>query len=101
MINKRDAEDSAKVTVYIDPDLAEIIPGFLENRRRDVQILQTALRQNDMETIRVVGHRMKGDGGGYGFNKTRAIGEKLEDAAARQCPAGLQRESLELADFVS
>jgi hypothetical protein len=43
MINKRERKALAKVTVYIDPDLADIIPGFLENRRRDVQILQTAL----------------------------------------------------------
>lgn len=101
MINKRDPEGSAKVTVYIDPDLAEIVPGFLENRRRDVQILQTALQQNDLETIRVVGHRMKGDGGGYGFNTISAIGETLELAAVRQDRPAIERLTLELNDFLT
>ena len=101
MINKRDAEDSVKVTVYIDPDLAEIVPGFLENRRRDVQILQTALRQNDIETIRVVGHRMKGDGGGYGFNTISVIGETLELAAVQQDRPAIERLILELNDFLT
>jgi len=101
MINKRDPEGSAKVTVYIDPDLAEIVPGFLENRRRDVQILQTALQQNDLETIRVVGHRMKGDGGGYGFNTISVIGETLELAAVRQDRPAIERLTLELNDFLT
>ena len=101
MINKRDPEGSAKVTVYIDPDLAEIVPGFLENRRCDVQILQTALQQNDLETIRVVGHRMKGDGGGYGFNTISVIGETLELAAVRQDRPAIERLTLELNDFLT
>jgi len=101
MINKRERKALAKVTVYIDPDLADIIPGFLENRRRDVQILQTALRQNDLETIRVVGHRMKGDGGGYGFNRISAIGEALELATVRQDRPAIERLILELNDFLT
>ena len=56
------------ISVYIEPGLEEIVPGFLENRRRDVQTLETALQQHDLNTIRVIGHRMKGDGGGYGFD---------------------------------
>ena len=53
------------IMVYIDQGLEDIVPGFLENRRRDVQTLETALQQNDLKTICVIGHRMKGDGGGY------------------------------------
>ena len=38
----RNAEDA--IPVHIDQDLEGIVPGFLENRRRDVQTLETALR---------------------------------------------------------
>ena len=62
------ANNANALTLHIDPGLEEIVPGFLENRRRDVQTLETALQQNDLNTIRVIGHRMKGDGGGYGFD---------------------------------
>jgi HPt (histidine-containing phosphotransfer) domain-containing protein len=101
MINKQDTEAPAKVTVYIDPDLAEIVPGFLENRRRDVQFLQTALQQDDLTTIRVLGHRMKGDGGGYGFDTISAIGEALELAAVQQDRLTIERQTSELNDFLT
>ena len=72
------------ITVHIDPDLEDIVPGFLENRRRDVQTLETALHQNDLKTIHVIGHRMKGDGGGYGFDAISMLGAALEQAATRE-----------------
>lgn len=101
MTNKHGTETTAKVTVYIDPDLAEIVPGFLENRRRDVQFLQTALQHNELKTIRVLGHRMKGDGGGYGFDTISAIGEALELAAAQQDRLTIERETSKLSDFLN
>jgi HPt (histidine-containing phosphotransfer) domain-containing protein len=101
MSNKHGTQASAKVTVYIDPDLAEIIPGFLGNRRRDVQFLQTALQQNDFNTIRVLGHRMKGDGGGYGFDAISTIGEALELAAVRQDRQAIEQRTSELDDYLT
>ncbi len=101
MINKHGTETPATVTVYIDPDLADIVPGFLENRRRDVQFLQTALQQNDLKTIRVLGHRMKGDGGGYGFDTISTIGEALELAAVRQDRDAIEHRTSELNDFLT
>jgi len=101
MSHTNNTEVPGKVTVYIDPDLAEIIPGFLENRRRDVQSLQKALQQNDLKTIRVLGHRMKGDGGGYGFERISAIGEALEQAAVRQDRQAIEHRTSELDDYLT
>ena len=89
------------ITVYIDPGIEEIIPGFLENRRRDVRTLETALQHNDMKTIRVIGHRMKGDGGGYGFDAISVVGAALEQAAAREDRDGIRRYTAELIDFLA
>jgi HPt (histidine-containing phosphotransfer) domain-containing protein len=69
------------IRVSIDPDLQDLIPGFLQNRRHDVQTLQKALAVEDFETIRMLGHRMRGDGGGYGFPMISDIGHALEKAA--------------------
>jgi len=89
------------ITVFIDPGLEEIIPGFLENRRRDVQALETALQQNNLAQIRMIGHRMKGDGGGYGFDAISMMGDVLEQAAAREDRGAIRRYTAELIDFLA
>ena len=89
------------ITVYIDPGLEEIVPGFLENRRRDVQTLETALQQNNLAQIHLIGHRMKGDGGGYGFDAISMLGAALEQAAARADRVAIQRYTAELIDFLA
>lgn len=89
------------ITVYIDPGLEEIVPGFLENRQRDVQSLETALQQNSLAQIRMIGHRMKGDGGGYGFDAISMIGAALEQAAAREDRSAIRRHTAELIDFLA
>jgi HPt (histidine-containing phosphotransfer) domain-containing protein len=90
-----------KVVVYIDPDLEAIVPSFLENRRKDAAALDTALRGNDWMTLRLLGHRMKGDGGGYGFQEISRIGNALEQAAMREDRAIVQRETTALTDFLA
>ncbi len=89
------------ITVYVDPDLKDIVPGFLANRRRDVAEIDHALQNGDFETARVLGHRMKGDGGGYGFDTISDIGAALERAAARHDRPALGRHLAELTDFIS
>ena len=95
----RNAEDA--IPVQIDQDLEGIIPGFLENRRRDVQTLETALQENNLAEIRTIGHRMKGDGGGYGFDAISIMGEALEQAAAREDRDAIRRQTAELIDFLA
>ena len=89
------------ITVYIDPGLEEIVPGFLENRRRDVQTLETALQENNLAQIHIIGHRMKGDGGGYGFDAISMIGAALEQAAAGEDRDAIRRHTVELIDFLA
>ena len=89
------------ITVYIDSGLEEIVPVFLENRRRDVQTLETALQENNLTQIRMIGHRMKGDGGGYGFDAISLMGTALEQAAAREDRSAIRRHTAELIDFLA
>jgi len=95
----RNAENG--ITVHIDSGLEEIVPGFLENRRRDVQTLETALQENNLAQIRSIGHRMKGDGGGYGFDAISMMGAALEHAAAREDRDAIRRHTAELIDFLA
>ena len=81
MANDGQPRPSEPITVHIDPELADLIPGFLENRRKDVTVMLGALQQGDYKTVRVLGHSMKGAGGGYGFDAITDIGAALEQAA--------------------
>lgn len=67
--------------ISIDPDIRDLIPGFLQNRNHDVQTLKEAVAIGNFDTIRTLGHRMRGDGGGYGFHLISEIGHALENAA--------------------
>ena len=96
---ERNADNN--ITVYDDQGLEEIIPGFLENRRRDVQILEAALQENNLVQIQIIGHRMRGDGGGYGFDAISTMGAALEEAAAREDQGAIRRHTAELLDFLA
>lgn len=74
-------QNDGKIIVHVDTDLEDIIPGFLESRRDDIISIQKALEQGDYDTIKVLGHGMKGAGGGYGFDEITNIGSSLEQAA--------------------
>lgn len=69
------------ITVYVDRDIEELIPGFLENRRRDTDRIDAALAAGDFDSIRMSAHSMKGSGGGYGFDAITDIGARMERAA--------------------
>ncbi len=70
-----------KIIVQVDPDLEDLIPGFLENRNSDVEKLRSALDDNDFENLRSIGHSIKGVGGGYGFDLMSELGADIEFAA--------------------
>jgi hypothetical protein len=95
----RKAENS--IILYIDQGLEEIVPGFLENRRRDAQTLETALQESNLAQIQLIGHRMRGDGGGYGFDAISTMGAALEQAAAREDRDAIRRHTAELIDFLA
>lgn len=90
-----------RITVSLDPDLQDIVPIFLANRRRDIQTLRSSLAKQDFETIRILGHRMKGDGGGYGFDAISEIGGVMELAATRRDHPAIERLIAKLEDFLA
>jgi HPt (histidine-containing phosphotransfer) domain-containing protein len=79
-----------KIIVHVDADLEDIVPIFLENRRKDVETLRQLLARQDWEAIRALGHTIKGIGGGYGFDEISSMGADLEKAAQQQDAEGVQ-----------
>ena len=81
----------SKEKLVIDSDLADLIPGFLENRKKDVSTLRNHLSTKNFSEIKLLGHKMKGTSGGYGFNTMSQIGLQLEDAAANSNEDKIER----------
>jgi HPt (histidine-containing phosphotransfer) domain-containing protein len=93
MTKNHSPDPGGKIIVRVDPDLEDLIPGFLENRRNDIQAMQEALEQDDFETIRKLSHTMKGVGGGYGFDDITTLSREIEEAAEQRNASGV-REGL-------
>src|SRR5450755_1930645 len=72
--------------------LEDLIPEYLANRQADLLALAEAISQHEWQTIRVIGHGMKGSGAGYGFPTLSDIGANLENAAVAGNPVLISRE---------
>lgn len=94
------AQDSEKIIVRIDPDLKELVPEFIQRRHTDVAAIADALRKDDYEAIRILGHSMKGAGGGYGFDVISDIGRNLEQAAKNRQAEEIQQQTKALSGYL-
>ena len=89
-----------KITVKIDADLKELIPGYLNNRQLDIKNIITSLEKGGYETIRIIGHSMKGSGGGYGFDLITELGRAIEQAAKEKDDDLIKAKVEELKEYL-
>ena len=68
-------------TAIVAKDLEDLIPVFLKNRNKEIDLLRTALGAGDYEQLKQIGHRMKGVGNSYGFAPISDFGKTIEDSA--------------------
>lgn len=88
------------IPVLIDPDLAGIIPAYLDNRRLDVTRIQAAIAEQDFAVIGHLGHKMKGTGQGYGFLIITEVGINLEIAAEERDMDSVRQNLALLQDYL-
>ena len=72
---------SERIVIHGDPEMKELIENFLKNRCQDILQIHQAVETKDFETVRTLGHSMKGSGSGYGFDQVTIIGAHLEEYA--------------------
>tara|TARA_B100000886_G_C20388796_1_gene477302 strand:+ start:261 stop:563 length:303 start_codon:yes stop_codon:yes gene_type:complete len=73
-----------KIYLNLDKKLRKIIPGFLENRQKDLGELQSAKNDQDFNKIELIGHQLMGSAGSYGFTTLSRLGKDLEVAAQKK-----------------
>ena len=79
--SKEESSRMDTILVRAEPKLADLIPVFLQNCRKNVITMLDALDRGDFETVEILGHGMRGAGGSYGFQAITDIGAALEQAA--------------------
>ena len=70
--------------VRIDPELEDLIPAFLDNRRNELIELEAAVAGRNFEFIRRLAHTWKGICRPYGFNHLETLSFALEVASERE-----------------
>jgi HPt (histidine-containing phosphotransfer) domain-containing protein len=87
--------------VKVAKDLADLIPTFLSNRKKELEALRAALAAADFEQLRQLGHRMRGVGNSYGFDGVSDIGKHIEDGARSGDKASLEKHIAHYGDYLS
>jgi HPt (histidine-containing phosphotransfer) domain-containing protein len=92
---------SESITVTVAKDLEDLVPTFMKNRAKELDTLRAALAGGDFEQMRQLGHRMKGVGNSYGFEKVSTLGKLIEDGAKAQDRKGLEANLADYADYLA
>lgn len=61
--------------------LADQTPAYLENCRRDVIVMLAALDRADFDAVIILGHNLRGSGGGFGLPAITDFGVGIETSA--------------------
>ena len=89
------------LTVSIEKDLEVLVQRFLGRKREDLDSARIALAAGDYETIRRIGHDLKGAGEGFGFPELSAFGAALEGAAIARNERALGEQLMAVEQFLS
>ena len=81
--------------------MKERSPGFLMNRANDVDRIRELVERGDFQQVRLLGHSMKGAGGGYGFDPITDYASRIEEAALREDALAIEAAVGELADYLA
>jgi len=80
-MKKNTVDPQSPYVVQVDPLIAPLVPGYLENRGKDVQRIADFIAGKDFAALRRLGHNMKGSAGAYGLAPLSEIGGRIEVAA--------------------
>lgn len=71
----------AKYKVKADAMLESIMPVFQRTIADDFERIESAIIASNFDELKAVGHKIKGNAGGYGFDDLGEMAKKLEEHA--------------------
>ena len=90
-----------KIPLQVDPALRELVPSFLEQRRRDLERLRQALHAGDLAAIRDVGQNIRCFSRVYGLEQLTQLGEQIHCAAEECSTLRIVHLQGQLADYLA
>ena len=67
--------------VRVEDFIADLVPDYLLKVRHDLQEMEDSLEGEDYPRVQLLGHTLKGSGGGYGFDRLTEFGARVEESA--------------------
>jgi hypothetical protein len=90
-----------KIIVKINPIVKDLAGKYLENRRKNIEDASGLIKSEDWKGLWAIGHKLRGVGQIYGFNKISEIGLKLEEAAEKKDQIKSEELCLELTEYLN
>lgn len=90
-----------KLIIQVDRDLEDLMPLFMDTRKRDMEGLAKGLASNDFAALRVIGHGMKGSGGAFGFQFITDLGDIIEASALKNDAITIAQQFALLRDYLA
>lgn len=90
--------NNSKVRINVDSELQDLIPQFLENRKKDIQAMSELVERKDLSAIAQLAHKIKGAAAGYGFRDLSDLAAQMEQAAKRNDLSPLESLSENMKD---
>jgi HPt (histidine-containing phosphotransfer) domain-containing protein len=97
------AQNNAPTTWVVrpDPDLEDLIPSFMQNRKNELVDLEHCASRSDFDGIRRMAHTWKGICRPYGFVHLETLSRTLEDAGERESIADVNAVLVEIKDYLA
>ena len=89
-----------RILLRAEPSVKELLPGFLENRRRDLERLGEALHAGDLAAIRDLGQNIRCFSRVYGLDELTEMGEEIRSAAEECSTLRIVELQGRLADYL-
>ena len=90
-----------KILLRAEPSVKELLPGFLDNRRRDLERMREALHAGDLAAIRDLGQNIRCFSRVYGLDELTALGEEIRRAAEECSTLRIVHLHGKLADYLA
>ena len=87
--------------ILLDKSILPLIPEYLENRKEDIRRIRHALEKKNFGVIEDLGHKMKGSGKCYGFEKISMLGHRIEFFAKEQKAEEIKESVGQMQDYLS
>ena len=89
-----------KIIIHVNPDILDLVPGYISHRKNDLPVIREHLVNNRFEEIRVIGHKMKGGGKLYNLELVTILGDKIENASIETNKPLIEKAVAELEDYL-